>query len=102
MASVFEMPWDKRDNRRERLLLTARMEFVDGVRDVHLLNISVMGAKLDCDQAPTSDEPVTLICGGLRIAGHVAWVDEQRFGVAFDKPIDARQLIDRGRKHLAR
>lgn len=101
MASAFEMPEEKRDNRRQRLLLTAQMEFVDGLRDVHLLNISPTGAKLDSDQAPTRDEAVTLICGGLRVPGRVAWVADCRFGVSFDKPIDARQLITRGQQHLA-
>ncbi len=100
MASAFEMPEDKRDGDRARLLLTAQMEFVDGVRDVHLLNISALGAKLDCEQVPTHDERVTLICGGLRVSGSVAWIDQNRFGVSFDKPIDARQLIARGQQHL--
>jgi hypothetical protein len=101
MASAFEMPEDKRDNKRQRLLLTAQMEFVDGVRDVHLLNISATGAKLDSDQAPAPDEIVVLVCGGLRVPGRVAWVTDCRFGVAFDKPIDARQLVTRGQQHLA-
>jgi hypothetical protein len=101
MASAFEMPEDKRDTKRERLLLTAQMVFVDGTRDVHLLNISARGAKLDSGQPPMRDEAVTLICGGMRIAGRIAWVDETRFGVAFDLPIDPRDLIVRGRQHLA-
>lgn len=95
MASAFEMPEDKRDTRRQRLLLTAQMAFADGTREVHLLNISATGAKLDCEVAPSQDEAVTLICGGLRVPGRVAWVDELRFGVAFDTPIDAKQLIAR-------
>lgn len=100
MASAFEMPEDKRDEQRQRLLLTAQMEFEDGLRDIHLLNISATGAKLDCELAPASGEAVTLICGGLRVPAHVAWVDGSRFGVAFDTPIDAKQLIARGRQHL--
>ena len=100
MASAFEMPEDKRNIQRERLLLTAQMEFVDGVRDVHLLNISALGAKLDSEQTPTPDERVTLICGGLRVTGSVAWIDQNRFGVSFDKPIDARQVVARGQQHL--
>lgn len=101
MASAFEMPDDKRHMERQRLLLTAQMEFVDGVRDVHLLNISALGAKLDSDQTPTPDERVTLICGGLRVTGTVAWIDDHRFGVSFDKPIDARQVVVRSRRNLA-
>ena len=45
-ASAFELPQDKRDNKRSRLLLTARMECHQGVVEVHLLNISHSGAKL--------------------------------------------------------
>lgn len=92
MASAFEMPEEKRQAPRDYLLLAARMEFADGARDVHLLNIAPLGAKLDCAVSPTANERVTLVVGGLRVAGAVAWVDGTRFGVAFDKPIDARQL----------
>ena len=95
MASAFEMPEEKRQVSRDFLLLTAHMEFADGVRDVHLLNISPLGAKLDCAESPTPDERVTLVVGGLRAAGAVAWIDGNRFGVAFDKPIEARQLLAR-------
>jgi hypothetical protein len=93
MASAFEMPEEKRQAQRDYLLLAARMEFVDGLRDVHLLNIAPLGAKLDCEQSPVLNERVTLVVGGLRVSGAVAWVDGTRFGVAFDKPIDARPLM---------
>jgi hypothetical protein len=100
-ASAFELPEDKRDTKRQRLLLTAQLEDVHGLRDVHLLNISATGAKIDAEETPVQGDPVTLIVGGLRVAGRVAWVDEHRFGVSFDMPIDARQLLARGQNHLA-
>ena len=100
-ASAFEMPEDKRDNRRQRLLLTAQMEDVQGLRDVHLLNISGTGAKVDADEVPMEGEQVTLICVGQRIPGRVAWVSDTRFGIAFDMPIDATALVARGQSHLA-
>ena len=101
MASAFEMPEEQRDNRRQRLLLTARMEFADGEREVHLLNLSPTGAKLDCERAPTSGDVVTLLCGGSSVPGKVAWVAENRFGMAFDHPIDPALLIQRGQQHLS-
>ncbi|MGN6122766.1 MAG: PilZ domain-containing protein [Sphingomonas oligoaromativorans] len=100
-ASAFELPQDKRDNKRSRLLLTARMECHQGVVEVHLLNISHSGAKLDADEPPARDERVVLIHEDLRVEGRVAWVEDHRFGVAFDNPIDERHIITRGQQKLS-
>jgi hypothetical protein len=94
------MPEDKRDNRRQRLLLTAQMTDSNGTREIHLLNLSATGAKVDADEVPMQDEKVVLICAGDNIAGRVAWVDETRFGIAFDMPIDVADLLRRGQSHL--
>jgi hypothetical protein len=99
-ASAFELPQDKRDNKRLRLLLTAQMECDRGTVEVHLLNISHSGAKLDAERAPVRGEVVTLIHGELKVAGKVAWVEDTRFGVAFDHSIDERFLVDQGQHHL--
>jgi hypothetical protein len=99
-ASAFDLPLDKRDNKRSRLLLTARMECDYGTIEVHLLNISHSGAKLDAERAPMRGETVTLIHGELKVTGTVAWVEETRFGMAFDHSIDARFLVDQGQHHL--
>lgn len=99
-ASAFELPQDKRDNKRSRLLLKAHMECDRGRIEVHLLNISHSGAKLDADTPPAQGEPVTLIHGDLTVGGKVAWVEDNRFGVAFDAAIDARFLVNRGQQHL--
>jgi hypothetical protein len=101
LASAFEMPEDKRDNRRQRLLLAAQMADSSGTREVHLLNISGTGAKVDAEDVPMENEPVVLICAGLDIPGRVAWTDETRFGIAFDMPIDVAELLRRGQSHLA-
>jgi len=100
-ASAFELPYDKRDTKRSRLLLTAHMESDRGTSEVHLLNISAAGAKLDCETPPARGERVTLIHADLRVAGIVAWVEEHRFGVSFDAPIEDRFLITRGQQHLS-
>jgi len=99
-ASAFELPLDKRDTKRSRLLLTARMECDSGTIEVHLLNISHSGAKLDAERAPARGEAITLIHGELKVAGKVAWVEDNRFGMAFDHAIDARFLVDQGQHHL--
>ena len=99
-ASAFDLPHDKRDNKRSRLLLTARMECDRGMIEVHLLNISHSGAKLDTDTPPTRGEVVTLIHGELTVTGKVAWVEDTRFGMAFDHSIDERFLVNQGQHHL--
>jgi len=99
-ASAFELPLDKRDNKRSRLLLTAQMECDHGTIEVHLLNISHSGAKLDAERPPLRGDAVTLIHGELKVSGKVAWVEDNRFGMAFDHAIDERFLVDRGQQHL--
>jgi hypothetical protein len=99
-ASAFELPLDKRDNKRSRLLLTAQMECARGSIEVHLLNLSHSGAKLDAEVSPASGEVVTLVHGAMRVDGKVAWVEDNRFGVAFDHSIDERALLNQGQKHL--
>ena len=100
-ASAFELPEDKRDNKRSRLLLTAQMECSTGIIEVHLLNISHTGAKLDATTPPACDEHVVLVHDDLRVGGRVAWVEETRFGVAFDAPIDEHHLLRRSQAHLS-
>jgi hypothetical protein len=43
---------------------------------------------------------VILVHNDLRVAGRIAWVEDTRFGMAFDEPIDERHLITRGQHHL--
>ncbi len=100
-ASAFDLPQDKRDNKRSRLLLTARMECSMGVVEVHLLNLSHSGAKLDCEIPPARDEHVVLVHEDLRVSGRVAWVEDHRFGIAFDAPIDESHLVDKSRQHIS-
>ena len=99
-ASAFDLPLDKRDNKRSRLLLTAQMVCDQGIVDVHLLNVSHSGAKLDADVPPPRGSIVTLIHGELKVGGKVAWVEDNRFGIAFDHAIDERFLVNRGQQHL--
>ena len=100
-VSAFGLPEDKRDTKRSRLLLTAKMECALGVIDVHLLNVSQTGAKLDSDVPPTQGEHIVLLHDDQRIPGRVAWVEDHRFGVAFDTPIDENHLVRRGQQHVA-
>jgi hypothetical protein len=99
-AHAFEMPEDKRDAKRSRLLLSAQMQCAAGTVEVHLLNISQSGAKLDCETPPASGESVVLLHNDLKVSGRIAWVEENRFGMAFDQPIDERYLITRGQHHI--
>ncbi len=99
-ASAFDLPQDKRDNKRSRLLLTAHMDCARGQIEVHLLNISHSGAKLDSDTPPARGEHVTLTHDDLVVGGTVAWVEDNRFGLAFDASIDERFLVNRGQQHL--
>lgn len=94
--SAYQMPEDKRDTKRQRLMLTARMIDAHGETEVHLLNVSRHGAKLDADLPPVRDQQVTLVYHEFRVDARVAWVEGNRFGLAFDRPIDEEQLLRAG------
>ena len=56
-------------------------------------NLSRSGAMIECGIAFRPGEPVTLDFGdGRPVKGVIRWADEERFGVAFDEPIEAEQL----------
>ena len=46
------------------------------------------------------EERIVLLHGDLRITGRVAWVEDHRFGVAFDTPIDESFIVRRGQQHI--
>ncbi len=56
-------------------------------------NLSRTGAMLECGVAFRPGDEVTIDFGdGEPIASVVRWADEERFGVAFDEPIEREQL----------
>ncbi len=78
---------------RVAVLRTAVFSNPRGKASGRVRNLSRSGAMIECSLGFRTGEPVTIDFGdGLPVKGVIRWSDEDRFGVAFDEPIDTEQL----------
>ena len=78
---------------RVAVLRAASVSSARGVENGRVRNLSRTGAMIECSLAFRAGETVTLDFGdGVPVRGSVRWADEERFGVAFDEPIETEQL----------
>jgi hypothetical protein len=87
---------DKRQGRRARVLIGAKLIIGGRALDVRLRDLSQNGALLLCDRPPPLHSEVTFERGELRAAARVVWSRGDRFGIAFDEPIDAQEALIHG------
>jgi hypothetical protein len=78
---------------RMKVLLTAEMSSRRGAFGCRVVDISRGGACLDADRAHDVGEDVSFHRGSLRAKGRVVWSRGRRFGVQFDEPIRATELL---------
>lgn len=79
---------------RYKVFQPTEMRGADGVKRVHLLNLSVGGALVHADEAPALGTVLSVRCGGALISARVAWAAGRRFGVAFDTTL-AHSVVER-------
>ena len=75
-----------RRSRRSPVLLAATVELGGAVHDVKLRNLSEEGAA------------ITFCRKDLRVRARIAWVQGKYAGVAFEKPLDATEVL----RHIPR
>ncbi len=98
----------KRELGRDSLFLQAQLRFMDGkeLGAVRVRNLSAGGLMAEAAVLTKRGDPVELELRNIGwISGHVAWVAEGRFGIAFDHPIDpklVRQPVGQGKQDLPR
>jgi hypothetical protein len=98
----------KRELDRDSLFLKAELRFVDGddCGEVRIRNLSAGGLMAEATVLTKRGDKVQLELRNIgRVTGHVAWVAQGRFGVAFDHPIDpklARQPVGQNKSELPR
>jgi len=83
----------KRELDRDSLFLKAELRFVDGDNcgEVRIRNLSAGGLMAEAPVLTKRGDKVQLELRNIgRVTGHVAWVAQGRFGVAFDHPIDPK------------
>ena len=98
----------KRELNRDSLFLKAALHFVDGddCGEVRIRNLSAGGLMAEAPVQAKRGDKVQLELRNIgQVTGHVAWVAQGRFGVAFDHPIDpklARQPVGQKKSELPR
>lgn len=61
----------------------------DALGRIRVRNLSAVGLMADCDAELVKGQSVILDLRGLGdVSGHIAWVRDDRIGVAFDSPVD--------------
>ena len=84
----------KRSPKRSSSFLKAKLRSETLTQDVCVRDVSVNGALLDVAEPLRVFEIVTLICGGTRVNGIVAWSDQGRLGIEFSELLTNEILVD--------
>lgn len=82
-----------RSTKRSLVLLTAKVVTSHGASEARLRNLSQNGALLEADVPPPVGLEVVFERGQTRVAGRVAWVANERFGVEFFTPIEESEVL---------
>jgi hypothetical protein len=69
-------------------MLAATIEFGEARLPVRVVNLSAHGALVQGDELPPDDVAVTFRCGGLDVAGWMAWVRPPLGGINFDLKVN--------------
>ena len=78
---------------RMKVLLTGEMSSRRGAFSCRIVDISRGGACLEADRAHEVGEDVSMRRGSLRTQGKIMWSRGKRFGVRFEEPIRATELL---------
>ena len=76
----------RRNCPRLRLGIPAKLETLNGSRNVRLLDLSQTGAKIDCPGAKKIGQAV-LQWLEFEVFGETVWSDEDLLGMRFDRPL---------------
>lgn len=83
----------QRQNKRARVLLSARLRTDAGPIDGRLRDLSRKGALVECAKVPPPGTAVVFERGGTTVPARVAWAAHGRVGLEFDYMIDESELL---------
>lgn len=84
----------KRDPKRSRVFLSAKVDSGSGTFEARIRDISTTGALLESDFPPGAGDFVDLTCGRSRMRARVVWSERGWFGVEFEAPLQMGRLVD--------
>lgn len=82
-----------RSEPRMKVRLSGELRCARGAAECRIYDLSRGGACLDADAPHSVGEAVTFVRAGLSVSGTVAWARGKRFGLRFDAPIRATDLL---------
>lgn len=85
---------ERRQHRRHRVMLSARIHSAAGASTAVLLDISEGGALVACPAPLPRGAHVVLVRGAMQAAATVVHVDGRRLGLLFDAPLDPATVAD--------
>ena len=90
MTHINAISADSRQAERETLLLNARLKRVGSAAfAVTVRNLSAVGMMVEGDTPLSVDEAIVAEIAGLgKVPGRIAWMQDNRAGMAFDAPVD--------------
>ncbi len=91
--SALSISTEPRGGHRHKVFLPAEMTEGDRAGRAHLLNLSMTGALLHADAAPSVGAVVQLTVGATRWPVRVVWSQDKRFGVVHVTPL-ARAAVE--------
>lgn len=83
----------KRQAKRARVLLAARLETSAGMIDARLRDLSRKGALVECSIAPPVGSEVVFTRGTTCVPARVAWTAGNRVGLEFAYMIDENEVL---------
>lgn len=83
----------KRQSKRARVLIAAKLETPFGEVDVRLRDLSRRGALVECSLVPPVGSEVVFMRGSTIIPARVAWTGLNRIGLEFHYEIDAQEVL---------
>ena len=82
-----------RRSRRSHVLMAASIEAAGSSTPVRMRNLSAEGVLIEGDDLPIEGTIVLFRKNDLKATGHVAWVKDNRAGIAFDTLLDPETVL---------
>ena len=83
----------KRQAKRARVLLAARLRTESGEVDARLRDLSRKGALVECESVPPVGSEVVFSRGATSVPARVAWAAHGRVGLEFAYMIDEQEVL---------
>jgi hypothetical protein len=83
----------KRQTKRARVLLAAKLQTQAGEIDCRLRDLSRKGALIECSPTPPTNSEVIFQRGPISVPARVAWAQPGRVGLEFHYMIDEAEVL---------